>query len=116
MPHLSNEPKTTLQLAIQHAAWERAEITRFQSAWMPLPQQSRQMPGFSWAELERQLQDLAPQESKTATTLVSAIRKQADFKPPEMVLREVLIAASVLMDEGFSPQWEDSDAEEGQMT
>ena len=44
-------------------------------------------------------------------TLVSATRKQAAFKPSEMVLREVLCIASVLMDETFHPG-----CEEGEMS
>jgi hypothetical protein len=35
--------------------------------------------------------------------LVSATRKQAPWKPSEMVLREILCLAWTLMDEGFQP-------------
>ena len=38
-----------------------------------------------------------------AGPLVSATRKQAPFKPPEMVIREILCIAAVLMDESFDP-------------
>ena len=38
-----------------------------------------------------------------AGPLVSATRKQARFKPPELVLREILCLASTLMDESFNP-------------
>jgi len=68
---------------------------------------------FSWDMLERQLGDLAvsPSQKALVSTLVSATRKQAPFKPAELVLREVLCIASVLMDETFHPG-----SEEGEMT
>jgi hypothetical protein len=112
VPDLTNEPKTNLQLKMQYASWNREEITRFQQSWTPLQSDQTPMPTFSWAELERQLVDLTAERSTTASTLVSAIRKQSRFKPPEMVLREVLIAASVLMDDSFHPDLGDGDGEE----
>jgi len=48
--------------------------------------------------------------------LVSGTRKQARFKPSEQVLREVLCLASVLMDETFHPDSDQSQGEEGEMT
>jgi len=68
---------------------------------------------FTWEGLERQLSELAITQAQKnlVSTLVSATRKQAVFKPSELVLREVLCIASVLMDETFHP-----DLEEGEMT
>jgi hypothetical protein len=68
---------------------------------------------FTWEALERQLTELAitPAQKDLVATLVSATRKQAAFKPSEMVLREVLCIASVLMDETFHPG-----CEEGEMS
>ncbi len=93
------------QQAIKSAIWLRGEVARFQQHW-PEPQgQVRPMPTFCWESLERQLTDLAatPEKAEAARTLVSATRKQAAFKPAEMVLREVLEAAFVVMDEDFRP-------------
>ena len=61
--------------------------------------------GVTWEALERQLTDLAadPAKAAMAAPLVSATRKQAKFKPSEMVLREILCLASTLMDESFDP-------------
>ena len=63
------------------------------------------MPGFTWEQLERQLADLSGSPAKAALTpaLVSAMRKQAPWKPSEMVLREILCLAWTLMDEAFQP-------------
>jgi len=68
---------------------------------------------FTWEGLERQLSELAITQAQKnlVSALVSATRKQAVFKPSDLVLREVLCIASVLMDETFHP-----DLEEGEMT
>ena len=102
MTHLSSEQTQ----AIKSAIYLRSEVARFRQVW-PEPQgELRPMPPFSWEELERQLADLAatPEKAEAARTLVSATRKQASFKPSEMVLREVLEAAFVVMDEEFRPR------------
>lgn len=72
--------------------------------WPACPQETT-MPAFTWQQLERQLADLAatPASAALVPPLVSGIRKQASFKPPEMVLREVLCLAWTLLDEEFHP-------------
>ncbi len=62
-------------------------------------------PVFTWEQLERQLASLsgAPNRAAITPALVSGLRKQARFKPPEMVLREILCLAWTLMDESFQP-------------
>jgi hypothetical protein len=37
--------------------------------------------------------------------LVSAVRKESSPKPPEMVLREILIIAATVLDEDFHSKW-----------
>jgi len=71
----------------------------------PEPGPETAMPGFSWEELERQLEDLTDSAEKVRMVgpLVSGLRKQARFKPAELVLREVLCLAWTLMDEAFQP-------------
>ena len=91
--------------AIKSAIWLHGEVARFRRSWPEPEGAQRPMPAFSWEALERQLADLAatPEKAEAARTLVSATRKQASFKPAEMVLREVLEAAFVVMDEDFMP-------------
>ena len=62
-------------------------------------------PVFTWEQVERQLADLSGSPSRAAITapLVSALRKQARWMPPEMVLRELFCLAWTLMDESFQP-------------
>jgi hypothetical protein len=71
------------------------------------------IPSFSWTQLERQLVDLAatPAQADMARHLVSATRKLAPFKPPEMVLREILCLTWVLLDENFRAETEPGSSE-----
>jgi len=91
----------------------RREISDFEGRW-PEPATSEELiPGFSWAQLERQLVDLAatPTQASMARDLVSATRKLAPFKPSEMVLREILCLTWVLLDENFKTEPEEGSAE-----
>ncbi len=92
--------------AIRRARLMKRDIRAFQDAY-PSCQTAfgTRIEGFTWEALERQLTDLAsgPMKAAMAGPLVSATRKQARFKPPEMVLREILCLASTLMDESFEP-------------
>jgi len=101
------EPVTTLsdfqKDAIARALSLREEVHCFQQTWPTPNARGETVPAFTWAELERQLASLAvtPSSALMAPDLVSATQKQARFKPPEMVLREILCVAGALMDEGF---------------
>jgi hypothetical protein len=68
-------------------------------------QAERPTPLFTWEQVERQLADLSgsPERAALAPALVSAVRKQSRFKPPEVVLREIFCLAWTLMDESFQP-------------
>lgn len=90
--------------AIGRALRLRREIDDFEQRW-PTRSDEPPMPTFSWVQLERQLVDLAATETQAemARDLVSATRKLAGFKPPEMVLREILCLTWVLLDENFRP-------------
>jgi hypothetical protein len=97
------EPAT--REAINSALQLRREVDSFLDRWPEATAQAGPLPSISWRQLERQLADLASTEAKKqmAGPLVSATRKQAPFKPPEMVIREILCIAAVLMDESFDP-------------
>ena len=75
-----------------------------QESW-PVSQPERPTPMFTWEQVERQLADLSGSSARAALApaLVSAVRKQSRFKPPEVVLREIFCLAWTLMDESFSP-------------
>lgn len=90
--------------AIGRAAHLQEDVQRFQRDW-PAQTAIDQTPPFTWRDLERQLVSLAasPDSAALVHDLVSATRKQASFKPTEMVLREILCIASAVMDETFPP-------------
>lgn len=89
--------------AVGRALRMRQEIDAFETQWPKREPQEESMPAFSWDQLERQLVDLAVTKTQAdmARQLVSASRKLAPFKPPEMVLREILCFTWVLLDENF---------------
>jgi hypothetical protein len=106
---LRPDPETALRRAkVRQALQMRREAEAFERRW-PAPAKSEPLiPTVSWNQLERQLVDLTdtPQKAAMARDLVSATRKTARFKPPEMVLREILCLAWALLDEGFQPELE----------
>jgi hypothetical protein len=90
-------------LVIQKARQIREASDAFTKTWPSLTDRPA-MPVFAWTELERQLLDLAPDDlAPMVRDLVSAVRKEATPKPPEMVLREILVITATLLDEGFHP-------------
>ena len=92
--------------AVRQALSLRQEVDRFETRW-PIPAGDETLvPAITWGQLERQLADLAdtPIKAAMARDLVSATRKMARFKPPEMVLREILCLTWALLDEGFQPE------------
>jgi hypothetical protein len=98
--------KSSISLgAIQEALLLQKEVQSFLERWPAPPRQDDHLPQISWAQLERQIADLAPTPVKKQMVgpLISATRKQARFKPAELVMREILCIAGVLMDEGFDP-------------
>jgi hypothetical protein len=98
--------------AVGHAMRVRGEVEAFERRW-PTPHSSEPAaPSFTWSQLERQLVDLAdtPMKAAMARDLVSATRKTSQFKPPEMVLREILCLTWALLDEGFQPDLEPGSA------
>ncbi|CAN5491800.1 hypothetical protein BH10PSE3_BH10PSE3_04570 [soil metagenome] len=94
-----------LSLMVQKALQIRDAVAGFDRDWPALLNRSP-MPVFAWTELERQLQSLAPPDmGPIVKDLVSAVRKESSPKPPEMVLREILIIAATVMDEDFHTKW-----------
>ena len=99
--------------AVGRAIRLRREIDDFRARWPTTPSDQAAPPAFTWVQLERQLVDLAATEmqAEMARHLVSATRKLSAFKPPEMVLREILCVTWVLLDENFRPGAEEGSGE-----
>ena len=90
------------QQAVESALTLRRDILEFEERFPPLPSEQTQMPRFTWAELQRQLVDLSQVSSSSAEQVRAAIeplRLKASSAPPELLLRELLIMASILLEE-----------------
>jgi hypothetical protein len=92
---------------VRKALQIREAAEAFDSGFPPLANRPP-MPVFAWTELERQLLSLSPEDlAPLIRDLVSAVRKEALPKPPEMVLREILIISATVLDEAFHEKWAD---------
>ena len=91
--------------AVGRAARVREEAAAFERRWPAPPSHEDSVPSFTWSQLERQLADLvdSPMKAAMARDLISGLRKMSQFKPPEMVLREILCTSWALLDEDFQP-------------
>ena len=85
---------------VSRALQINAEVERFRERWSPLPA-AEPCASFTWEELERQLVDLAPSDlqAELVRRLVERTRLYAELKPGEMVLREILCIAALVLDE-----------------
>jgi hypothetical protein len=54
---------------------------------------------MTWEHLRRQLTDLSPCTSEEVAALLRPLKEARGGKPTEMVLRELLIVVSILLDE-----------------
>ena len=79
----------------------RADVERFESRWRPMGDVERCL-AFSWEELERQLVELAPSDlqAELVHRLLARTKAYAELKPPEMVLREILCVAALVLEDG----------------
>jgi hypothetical protein len=89
-----------LRARIAYAQSVRTDIDRFKSMFPPLNGTQTSLPPLSWEELERQLSFLAvsPEARAAVPGRISAFRRLAPYKPPEMVLQEILVEAWLLLD------------------
>lgn len=99
------------QQAIAEGRWLAEEIGRFESQFPPIAQESPEDLRLNWTAIERQLIDLAlrPAVKAMIPALVSAIRKHSRLKPSELLFRELLCLASVVLDEDFEPSETEGD-------
>jgi hypothetical protein len=78
-----------------------ADIERFLTRWPRPNEMADPLPAIDWGQLERQFADLAtlPGRREMAGALVAGIRKRAQAKPAEMVIREILCLAGWMLEE-----------------
>lgn len=91
--------------ALNQTLWMKSEVDRFETTFSRSPQTRTALPVWTWEQLERQLVSLSssPQMASVTPELISAVRKQSRWLPPEMVLRDILCAAFAVMDGDFTP-------------
>jgi hypothetical protein len=67
--------------------------------------ESHALPPMTWEMVSDVLQDLVAGYPKAGLVpiMVSAQRKQSTFLPPDEILRQIFIMATVLQDESFQP-------------
>lgn len=111
-PHPHSDLSPHQKDAIGRATHLRREVTSFQQDW-PRLNSADSLPPITWSELERQLVSLSatPAGASMVHELMTATRKQASFKPSELVAREILCIASAVMDETFPPELSSPDSE-----
>jgi hypothetical protein len=98
---LNSPPFSPRSGLVSRALQIRAEVEQFSRRFAPL---SRRTPAlsFTWEELERQLVDLSPSDlqAELVHRLIERGRQFADLKPSELVLREILCIAALVLEEG----------------
>jgi hypothetical protein len=97
---MNDRPGQARDPLVARALEIRASVERFADRWAPLPA-SEPCLTFSWEALERQLVELAPSDlqAELVHRLVARTKVYAELKPGEMVLREVLCIAALVLDD-----------------
>ncbi len=100
-PQIDISDLRTLPARIVHARWALADIEAFKARFPPLNSELTPFPTFSWEALIRQLEHLCanPRDRDLVRDKLAPIFRLAKYRPPEMVLQDVLLLAWVLMDE-----------------
>lgn len=90
------------QQVVESARVLRRDILEFETRFPPLPSGHPPMPRFTWAELQRQLTDLSRLSAYSAdqvAAVIEPLRLKALCGPPELLLRELLVTVSILLEE-----------------
>jgi hypothetical protein len=98
---MPNARPTTPQDPLLARALElRADVERFMGRWGG-GGEGQACLSFTWEDLERQLVDLAPSDlqAELVHRLVARTKTYATLKPAEMVLREIISIAALILDE-----------------
>ncbi len=87
--NLDSVTETAIRAAARSASEAQSFLTRFP------PLTGANVPSFSWANLQRQLADLSTHTPREIEALLRPLRSTT--KPPEMLLRELLIVVAILL-------------------
>jgi len=95
-----------LRESIRDARRQLSDQDRFQAKFPPLPEPHQNLPRITWAHLQRQLIDLSTCSPDEVVAMLVPLRAAQDGKPAELLLRELLIVISILLDEAPRPDGE----------
>ena len=98
-PANDTEPTPVMTPAIREASRQAVDTRRFRTRFPPLPGTRHDLPRMTWEHLQRQLTDLSPCTSEEVAAMLRPLKRASNGKPPEMVLRELLIVVAILLDE-----------------
>lgn len=90
------------QQVVESARVLRRDILDFETRFPPLTSGHSPMPRFTWAQLQRQLTDLSRLSAYSADQVAAALeplRLKTLSLPPELLLRELLVTAPILLEE-----------------
>lgn len=82
------------------------DAERFAMRYPALPEPQHDLPRITWEHLQRQLTDLSPCTPDEVAAMLRPLRDAVSGLPPEMALRELLIATAILLDEAPRPDGE----------
>lgn len=85
--------------AIREMSRQAVDARRFQTRFPPLQEPRHDLPRMTWEHLQRQLTDLSPCTPDEVAAMLRPLREARAGKPPEMLLRELLIVVAILLDE-----------------
>lgn len=98
-PANDTDPTPVMTPAIREASRQAVDARRFRTRFPPLTGTRHDLPRITWDHLQRQLTDLSPCTSDEVAAMLRPLKRASSGKPPEMVLRELLIVVAILLDE-----------------
>jgi hypothetical protein len=94
-----DQSRSKLRESIRDARWQLSDLERFRTRFPPLPEPQPCLPRITWDQLERQLIDLSACPSDEVRAMLAPLKSAEAGKPAELLLRELLIVISILLDE-----------------
>ncbi len=96
--------KERQEAALAEAAQRMREVEEFAERFPPLSSMTP-LPPISWEEVARQLEALAFNRATRSMVhpLLASLQAKAQWQPPEMVARGLILLTGLVMDETYVP-------------
>ena len=109
-PRVDELSAVNLKARVGQAIFKTARVKAFLSRFPPVTSTPENLlPTVSWAEIERQLRNLAGPDFERASWELEVLRASARTSPPEMVYRELFTLAWSLIDDTRPPSATEAD-------